>query len=213
MGTRHIFDTQKTEPDAHVNVYIAARVAAGTEQVAQPLKHKSSSLLDAQTTEPGVHVNEYEAFKNQPPLQWPGLDASSLLETQKAEPDAHVNVQVDAHAAVATEMPAQLPDPNLISLSDTQETDPDVHNDPRGAVDAQETEPDVQVDAPAAADTPQQPPKPKASSLLDKLGGSNAVRAAVDLLYGKIMSDSQLSPFFEGVDMGKQHGMQVIELN
>lgn len=52
-------------------------------------------------------------------------------------------------------------------------------------------------------------PAAKKTSLFDKLGGPEAVRAAVDVFYGKIMADEALVPFFEGVNMAKQKMKQV----
>ncbi|KAG2489570.1 hypothetical protein HYH03_012018 [Edaphochlamys debaryana] len=43
-----------------------------------------------------------------------------------------------------------------------------------------------------------------APTLYDKLGGAAAVDAAVGIFYKKIMSDPELAPFFEGVDMDRQ---------
>ncbi|GFR44458.1 hypothetical protein Agub_g5719 [Astrephomene gubernaculifera] len=46
------------------------------------------------------------------------------------------------------------------------------------------------------------------ASLFERLGGSAAVDAAVDIFYQKIMADSQLAPFFEGIDMDRQRKKQ-----
>ncbi len=40
-------------------------------------------------------------------------------------------------------------------------------------------------------------------SLYDRLGGGDAVTAAVGLLYDKLLDDAEVAPFFEGVDMAK----------
>ena len=45
-------------------------------------------------------------------------------------------------------------------------------------------------------------------SLFDKLGGSAAVHAAVELFYTKILDDPMLTPFFRGVDMNDQKRKQ-----
>ena len=45
-------------------------------------------------------------------------------------------------------------------------------------------------------------------SLYEQLGGDNAVNAAVDIFYRKVLSDDRISQFFEGVDMDKQIGKQ-----
>ncbi|MBL4720398.1 MAG: group 1 truncated hemoglobin [Alphaproteobacteria bacterium] len=55
-------------------------------------------------------------------------------------------------------------------------------------------------------------PEPKqaasaSDSLFDRIGGDAAVEAAVDILYGKLMSDPAIKPFFEGVDLDKQSFM------
>lgn len=41
-------------------------------------------------------------------------------------------------------------------------------------------------------------------SLFDRIGGSGAVDAAVDIFYDKVISDAHINGFFEGVDMPKQ---------
>ena len=45
-------------------------------------------------------------------------------------------------------------------------------------------------------------------SLFEKLGGADAVEAAVDIFYGKIEADEELAPFFEGIDMKRQRHKQ-----
>ena len=42
------------------------------------------------------------------------------------------------------------------------------------------------------------------NSLFNRLGGSDAVNAAVDIFYDKVISDDHINGFFEGVDMSKQ---------
>ena len=42
------------------------------------------------------------------------------------------------------------------------------------------------------------------NSLFDRIGGNEAVSAAVDIFYGKVISDDHINGFFEGVDMPKQ---------
>ncbi len=42
------------------------------------------------------------------------------------------------------------------------------------------------------------------SSLFERIGGNDAVAAAVDIFYGKVISDDHINGFFEGVDMPKQ---------
>ena len=50
------------------------------------------------------------------------------------------------------------------------------------------------------------------ASLYQRLGGSKAVNAAVDLFYDKVLADAELAPFFEGVDMKKQRRHQAAML-
>jgi hemoglobin len=42
------------------------------------------------------------------------------------------------------------------------------------------------------------------TSLYDRLGGEPSVNAAVDIFYVKVLGDTLLAPFFDGVDMEKQ---------
>jgi len=50
--------------------------------------------------------------------------------------------------------------------------------------------------------------KLKNPSLYEQLGGEAAVNAAVDIFYRKVLNDSRISRFFEGVDMEKQAAKQ-----
>jgi hemoglobin len=45
-------------------------------------------------------------------------------------------------------------------------------------------------------------------SLYDRIGGSAAVDAAVDIFYRKVLSDDRINQYFEGVDMDKQAAKQ-----
>lgn len=45
-------------------------------------------------------------------------------------------------------------------------------------------------------------------SLYEKLGGDKAVDAAVDIFYTKVINDTALSPFFDGISMDRQKKMQ-----
>jgi len=45
-------------------------------------------------------------------------------------------------------------------------------------------------------------------SLFERIGGEGAVNAAVDVFYRKVLADSRINRFFEGVDMDKQAGKQ-----
>jgi hemoglobin len=42
------------------------------------------------------------------------------------------------------------------------------------------------------------------ATLFDRIGGHDAVNAAVDLFYRKVLADDRISGFFENVDMKKQ---------
>lgn len=46
------------------------------------------------------------------------------------------------------------------------------------------------------------------TTLYDKIGGEAAVNAAVDIFYRKVLTDSRINRFFEGVDMDKQAAKQ-----
>ncbi len=46
-------------------------------------------------------------------------------------------------------------------------------------------------------------------SLYERIGGEQAVMAAVDLFYEKVLADDRTRPFFEGLDMKKQIRKQV----
>lgn len=45
-------------------------------------------------------------------------------------------------------------------------------------------------------------------SLYERIGGADAVDAAVDLFYFKVLSDERINGFFKGVDMGRQRDKQ-----
>ncbi len=49
-------------------------------------------------------------------------------------------------------------------------------------------------------------------SLFERIGGKDAIEAAVDIFYGKVMADDHINRFFAGVDMDKQRGKQKIFL-
>ena len=42
------------------------------------------------------------------------------------------------------------------------------------------------------------------SSLYERIGGAPAVKAAVDVFYGKVLADARIAHFFDGVDMAAQ---------
>jgi len=46
------------------------------------------------------------------------------------------------------------------------------------------------------------------SSLFEKIGGERGVTALVDAFYRRVLTDSELSPFFQGVSMEKLSNMQ-----
>ena|SRR5689334_1604330 len=46
--------------------------------------------------------------------------------------------------------------------------------------------------------------------LFQRIGGKDAVNAAVDLFYQKVLSDSRISHLFDGVDMDRQRTKQKI---
>lgn len=46
------------------------------------------------------------------------------------------------------------------------------------------------------------------ATLYQQLGGEPAVNAAVDLFYRKVLADSRINRFFDGVDMDRQIGKQ-----
>jgi hemoglobin len=50
--------------------------------------------------------------------------------------------------------------------------------------------------------------KPEQKSLYDQLGGRDAVNAAVDIFYQKVLKDERINRFFDGVDMKKQAAKQ-----
>lgn len=45
-------------------------------------------------------------------------------------------------------------------------------------------------------------------SVYEKIGGADAVDAAVDIFYRKVLSDDSISHFFDDVDMDRQIGKQ-----
>ncbi|EQC47333.1 group 1 truncated hemoglobin [Bacteriovorax sp. Seq25_V] len=50
------------------------------------------------------------------------------------------------------------------------------------------------------------------SSLFEKIGGRDAVNAAVDVFYNKVLADSRINKFFEGIDMASQRRKQIMFL-
>lgn len=45
-------------------------------------------------------------------------------------------------------------------------------------------------------------------SLYKRLGGAPAIKAAVDVFYGKVLADDRIRHFFDGVDMERQRQKQ-----
>ena len=46
------------------------------------------------------------------------------------------------------------------------------------------------------------------SNLYERLGGENAVNAAVELFYRKVLADGRIAQFFDGVDIDQQIAKQ-----
>lgn len=47
------------------------------------------------------------------------------------------------------------------------------------------------------------------SSLFERIGGRDAVNAAVEVFYKKVLADDRINKFFEGVDMDAQRKKQI----
>lgn len=45
-------------------------------------------------------------------------------------------------------------------------------------------------------------------SIYDEIGGAEAVTAAVDGFYERVLADPELAPYFEGIEMGRLKGHQ-----
>lgn len=50
------------------------------------------------------------------------------------------------------------------------------------------------------------------SSLFEKIGGKEAVNAAVGVFYEKVLADDRINKFFEGIDMNAQRRKQIMFL-
>lgn len=46
-------------------------------------------------------------------------------------------------------------------------------------------------------------------SLYERIGGEEAVTAAVGIFYKKMLADAKVSHFFKNIDMAKQHSQQI----
>lgn len=86
---------------------------------------------------------------------------------------------------------------------------------------SEQSEPETKADNVVALPGAEVPAEPEqdvsaaaasGGSLFERLGGDDAVEAAVDILYSKVMADDSLTPFFAGVDMDRQSFMQRIFL-
>ena len=97
----------------------------------------------------------------------------------------------------ATEAEPEGNDADLIALLD--------------AMAAGKAAPAAEAKAEDAAPAPVEKEAPAASSkpLIERVGGISAVDAAVELLYRKVMKDSELTHFFDGIDMTLLHGHMV----
>ena len=50
------------------------------------------------------------------------------------------------------------------------------------------------------------------SSLFERIGGKEAVNAAVDVFYKKVLADERINKFFDGIDMDAQRRKQIMFL-
>lgn len=50
------------------------------------------------------------------------------------------------------------------------------------------------------------------SSLYERIGGKDAVLAAVDIFYKKVLADNRINKFFDNIDMDAQRRKQVLFL-
>lgn len=50
------------------------------------------------------------------------------------------------------------------------------------------------------------------TSLFEQIGGRDAVKAAVEIFYQKVMKDDTINHFFSGIDMDKQRRKQTLFL-
>jgi hemoglobin len=50
------------------------------------------------------------------------------------------------------------------------------------------------------------------STLFESIGGRDAVNAAVDVFYNKVLADDRIKHFFEGIDMKDQRRKQILFL-
>ncbi len=45
-------------------------------------------------------------------------------------------------------------------------------------------------------------------SLYEQIGGKDAINAAVEIFYAKVLADARINQYFSGVDMARQKGKQ-----
>jgi len=69
------------------------------------------------------------------------------------------------------------------------------------------------IELPADATTPAMQaaptPTPRSMKIYDKLGGKEAIQAAVDIFYAKILADDSINGFFQNTNMNEQRSKQV----
>lgn len=50
------------------------------------------------------------------------------------------------------------------------------------------------------------------TTLFEKIGGKDAVKAAVDIFYNKVLADERINMFFKDIDMAQQRRKQILFL-
>eukprot|EP00775_Hariotina_reticulata_P008152 gene8152-8345_t len=70
--------------------------------------------------------------------------------------------------------------------------------------------PVIQLPADATTAQAAPTPTPKSMKIYDKLGGKEAIQAAVDIFYGKILADDSINGFFKNTDMKEQRSKQML---
>jgi hemoglobin len=84
--------------------------------------------------------------------------------------------------------------------------------DLQGASSAEAATPVIELPAdatnPAAQAAPT--PTPRTMKIYDKLGGKEAIQAAVDIFYAKILADDSINGFFKNTDMKQQRSKQML---
>lgn len=64
-------------------------------------------------------------------------------------------------------------------------------------------------DAPAEESAPAADAPAAEGSIYERAGATSAIDAAIELMYGKVMSDEELTPLFDGIDMVRMQGHTV----